>query len=130
MYKYKKYVVGAREEQGYTVPSPYKREIQHIFAPDKRQVKELTFSRCVISPGSRTSKHEHDRGELIYIVNGQGKFIMDDEIYPIASDMSLWVPKEVTHQLINTGDKSIKIVTVFVPAYESEKLRESILSPE
>lgn len=123
-------MVKSWQEQGYTVSSPYKREIQHIFAPDKREVKELIFSRVVIPPGNRTNDHSHDRGELIYVVTGRGQFSIDEEIYDIVSDMALWAPKGVMHQITNTGRGPMKIVTVFVPAYESKKLKDSILSLE
>ncbi len=124
---YEKYVVKSWEEQGYTVPAPYKREVQHIFAPDKREVKELIFSRVVIPSESQTDNHSHDRGELIYVVTGRGQFSIGEETYDIVADMALWVPKGAVHQIKNIANKPITIVTVFVPPYKSRETKDSIL---
>lgn len=124
---YEKYVVRAWEEEGFKVPSPYERVIKHIFAPDKRGINELTFSFAIIPPGSKTHNHKHDRGEVIYVVTGRGEVSIDGETYEIEPDVVLWAPKNVMHQVKNPGEESIKLATVFVPAYESRSLKESIL---
>lgn len=124
---YEKYVVKAWEEEGYKVPYPYERVIKPIFAPDKRGINELTFSFAIIPPGSKTHNHKHDRGELIYIVTGRGEVSIDAEAYKIEPDVILWVPKNVMHRVKNIGDDSMKLATVFVPAYEARSLKDSIL---
>lgn len=124
---YEKYVVKSWEEKGYQVPHPYTRTIKHLFAPDRRNVEELMFTFAIIPAGSQTDKHEHDRGELIYVVTGRGQAIMGDEVYQIEPDVVFWVPREVKHQVKNVGEESIKLATVFVPAYKTEELKKPIL---
>jgi len=124
---YEKYVVKSWEEEGYQVPNPYSRIIKHIFAPDLRDVKELTFSFAIIPADSQTDKHKHDRGELIYVVTGRGQAVMGDEVYGIEPDVAFWVPEGVMHQVKNLGEESIRLATVFVPAYTTEELKKSIL---
>lgn len=124
---YEKYVVKPWEEKGYQVPNPYSRTIKHLFAPDWRGVEELTFSFAIIPAGSQTDKHKHNRGELIYVVTGRGQAIIGDEVYQIEPDVVFWVPREVKHQVKNLGEESIKLATVFVPAYKTEELKKPIL---
>ena len=59
-------VARAWEEKGVRIPPPYSRTIKMIFAPDRRNVEEASFSLALIDPGSQTDYHAHDRPELIY----------------------------------------------------------------
>jgi len=124
---YEKYVVRVWEEEGYKVPFPYERVIKHIFAPDKRGINELTFSFAIIPPGSKTHNHKHDRGEVIYVVTGRGEVLINGETHKIEPDVVLWIPKNVMHQVKNFSEESMKLATVFVPAYECRNLKDSIL---
>ncbi|GAF99353.1 unnamed protein product, partial [marine sediment metagenome] len=72
-------------------------------------------------------KHRHDRGELIYVVTGRGEGTIGSEVYQLEPDVVFWVPKEVMHQVRNLGDESMKLATVFVPAYKTTELKKSIL---
>lgn len=120
-------VVRFWEEEGVTVPEPYKRHIKIVLAPDKRNVEEITFSHVVIYPNSKTDYHTHDRPELIIVIAGRGKSICDGKETRIEPDMALWVQASEEHQLVNDGEEMLKIVTVFTPAYRAEDLLGGIL---
>jgi len=109
--------VKAWEEEGVLVPAPYQRKLKVLFAPDKEGVNELTFSHAIIYPNGKTDYHVHDRPELIYIVSGRGIAVCDGEERPIEADVVLWVEKGEKHQMINTGSETLKLATVFIPAY-------------
>lgn len=109
--------VKAWEEEGVTVPAPYQRNIKVLFAPDKEGVNEITFSHAIIYPGSQTDYHDHDRPELIYIVSGRGIAVCEGKETPIQADCVLWVEKGEKHQMKNTGSETLKLATVFIPAY-------------
>ncbi len=113
-------IVRAWEEEGVKIPAPYSRTIKVLFAPDKQNVEELTFSFALIDPGGQTDYHAHDRPELIYIVSGQGVSTCDGESIEVQSDMVLWVRTGEYHQMKNTGAETLKLATVFIPAYTAE----------
>jgi mannose-6-phosphate isomerase-like protein (cupin superfamily) len=115
-------VVKAWEENGVTIQEPYKRTIKTLFSPDedKGGIKELLFTHAIIYPHSQTDYHAHDRPELIYIVHGRGKSLCEGKEIPIETDMALWVPAGEKHQIINTGDESMKLATVFVPGFSGK----------
>ncbi len=113
-------IVKAWEEEGVKIFPPYARTIKVLFAPDKHNVNELTFSFALIEPHSMTDDHIHDRPELIYIVSGRGVSICDDIEYEIQPDVILWVRAGEKHQIKNTGDEILKLATVFTPAYTAE----------
>ncbi len=112
-------VVKAWEEKGVTIQEPYKRTIKTIFSPDedKGNIEELLFTHAIIYPHSQTDYHAHDRPELIYVVSGRGICICEGEEIPVESDVALWSAAGEKHQIINTGDESMKLATVFVPGF-------------
>ncbi len=114
-------LVKAFEEQGQTIPEPYKRNIKVLFAPDKNDVPEITFSHAIIYPHSQTDYHKHDRPELIYIVTGRGVSICDGKEVPVEPDTVLWVLAGEMHQMINRSDETMKLATVFIPGYTAEE---------
>lgn len=114
-------LVKAFEEQGQTIPEPFKRNIKVLFAPDKNDVPEITFSHAIIYPHSQTDYHKHDRPELIYIVTGRGISVCDGEEVPVEPDTVLWVQAGEMHQMINNSDETMKLATVFIPGYTAEE---------
>ena len=109
------------EEKGETIAEPYKRHIKVMLAPDNRNVPEITFSHAIIYPHSRTDYHKHDRPELILIMSGRGTLVCDGVKTPVEPDVALWVRAGETHQLINDGEESLKLATVFVPGYSAKE---------
>ena len=120
-------VIKCWEEEGQTISEPYKRHIKVMLTPDKRNVPEITFSHAIIYPHSQTDYHSHDRPELILIVSGRGISVCDGKETPIEPDMALWVKAGEMHQVINTGDESIKLATVFVPGYTAKENLDRIV---
>lgn len=110
-------VVRAWEEPGVTIPQPYQRNIKVLFAPDQHGVPEITFSHALIYPRQQTDYHKHDRPELIYVVSGRGISICEGEEVPVEPDVVLWVEAGEMHQMINRSDETMKLATVFIPAY-------------
>ncbi len=110
-------IVKAWEEEGVKIPAPYARTIKVLFAPDAHDVGELTFSFALIDPGGQTDYHTHDRPELIFIVSGRGVSICEGESFEVQGDVVLYVRAGEKHQMINTGAETLKLATVFMPAY-------------
>ena len=114
-------------EPGETISEPFARHIKVMLAPDRRNVPEITFSHAIIYPNSRTDYHKHDRPELIQILSGRGISIHDGVKTPVEPDMALWVRAGEMHQIINTGEESIKLATIFVPGYTAKENLERIV---
>lgn len=113
-------VAKAWEEEGVTIPAPYNRTIKVLFAPDKKGVNEITFSHALIHANSSTDSHTHDRPELIIIMSGRGIAVCNGVQMPVEPDVALWVEAGEEHQMINTGYETLKLATVFLPAYTAE----------
>ncbi len=114
-------LVKAWEEEGVKIPAPYARTIKVLFAPDKGNVAELTFSFALIDPFSQTDYHTHDRNELIYIVSGRGLAVSEGREVEVQGDVILWVRPGEKHQIVNTGPETLKLATVFIPPYTAKQ---------
>jgi mannose-6-phosphate isomerase-like protein (cupin superfamily) len=121
-------IAKVEEEEGIAVPSPYDRTIKVLFAPDRRRAAEMTFSHVTIPPGGGTDMHEHDRPELIYIISGRAQSTSPDAAMALGPGTALWAEAGEMHELRNTGDEPLTIVTVFVPAYRAEQLYAACLA--
>ena len=115
------------EEEGITVPEPFKRHIKVMLAPDRRNAEEITFSQVLVYPESKTDYHSHDRSELIVVVSGRGKSICDGKEIGVQADMALWIKPGEKHQLINDGDEMLKLYTFFTPAFSAHDLLSEIM---
>ena len=113
-------LVRACEEAGVTITDPYRRTIKILLAPDKEEVPEIMLSHVTIPPGGHTDYNEHDRPELIYVVAGTGISKCEGEDVEIGPDTAMWILAGEKHEVRNTGDEPIIIVTVFVPGYTAE----------
>ena len=120
-------LVRVREEEGVTIPDPYRRTIRILLAPDKEDVPEIMFSHVTIPPGGHTDYHDHDRPELIYLVSGKGLARCEGEQVEIAPETVMWVLAGEKHEVTNTGDGPMVIVTVFVPGYTAESAYQACL---
>jgi mannose-6-phosphate isomerase-like protein (cupin superfamily) len=98
-----------------------RKEYQGHLWPDKGDVAELLFTQALIYPKSSTDYHTHDRPELIYVVSGRGMARSSEGETPICADMAIWAEADELHQIINTGDETLKLVTVFVPPYTTKQ---------
>ena len=110
-------IVECWKEEGVTIPAPYARNIKGLLGPDKEGVQELLFTQALIYPKSQTDYHSHDRPELIYVVSGRGVAVSAAGRREICADTVLWVEKDEMHQMVNTGEETLKLATVFIPPY-------------
>jgi len=121
-------IIKCWEELGEMISAPYKRKIKIMLAPDVRNCEEITFSHAILYPHSQTDYHGHNRPELILILSGFGVVVCDEKEIPVKSDMALWVRAGEEHKLVNKSDETMKLATVFIPAYTSEELLGPIKS--
>lgn len=121
-------IIKSWQEEGVTIPAPYKRHLKIVLAPDRRNVPEITFTFAYIYPQSMTDYHKHDRPELIIVLSGRGKSVCGGVETELEPDMALWVQKDEMHQVVNTNDEMMKLATVFVPAYRADQLLSGIIA--
>ena len=117
---YDHYVIKTWEHRGKIDKEPYKRERVPLLGPEFYRVDSMKISVTHIFPKMKSEYHKHIADEVIYIVSGFGKVILDKYRYNIEPGMVIFYPKEVFHQVINTGDETLNLFNVFAPGITLE----------
>lgn len=93
-------------------------------------------SMCVIRvmPGQAVKPaHAHPDGdELVYIVHGTGRVMIDDVLSPVAEGSLIYFPQGSIHMLHNSGDTEMKAACFFTPAADisTYKFYEDVKMPD
>ncbi len=77
--------------------------------------------------------HAHPEGdELVYIVHGTGRVMIDGKITPVQEGCVIFFPQGCVHILQNTGDTEMKAACFFTPAADisTYKFYEDIKLPD
>jgi quercetin dioxygenase-like cupin family protein len=78
------------------------------------------LSACVIkvAPGETVRPaHSHPNGEeVIYIVAGSGRVMIEGEVSPVREGSVVLFPQGKVHMLQNSGQTEMKVVCFFAPA--------------
>ena len=57
----------------------------------------------------------HEVDQILYVVEGEGKVVLDGDGQEFEKGMIVVVPAGVRHNVINTDDKPMKLFTVYAP---------------
>lgn len=66
-------------------------------------------------PGEDIGEEVHEVDQFIRIEEGKGKAILNGEEFDVEDDWAVVVPAGAMHNIINTGDKPMKLYTVYTP---------------
>lgn len=85
----------------------------------KKNVNAQHCTMCVIevAPGQTVRPaHSHPNGEeVIYIVEGNGRVMIDGVVEPVHSGSAVLFPQGAIHMLQNSGDVLMKVACFFAP---------------
>jgi quercetin dioxygenase-like cupin family protein len=93
-------------------------------------------SACVIrvAPGEKVRPaHSHPLGEeVIYILHGEGRVLVDGEIAAVRAGSTVLFPMGAVHILENSGSEEMKVVCFFAPgtSLENYRMHEGVDFPE
>lgn len=69
-----------------------------------------------LKPGEEIGEEVHDTVDQFFrIEQGVGKVVMNDETLEFKDDDAFIVPAGTNHNVINTGDKELKLYTLYSP---------------
>ncbi len=68
-----------------------------------------------LKPGEEIGMEVHDLDQFIRIEKGDGKAVLDGVEHEIEDDYAIVIPAGTNHNIINTGDKEMKLYTVYSP---------------
>lgn len=73
-----------------------------------------------IDPGGHTPRHQHDYEHEIYVLEGNGVVVEDDQQHDLKPGDVVYVHPNDIHQFKNTGDATMKMLCL-IPNSATEK---------
>lgn len=64
----------------------------------------------VMEPGAETPVHRHACEEVILVLSGSGRLVVDGAVSDFRADSTLIVPPDAIHQIVNIGDEDLVLV--------------------
>jgi mannose-6-phosphate isomerase-like protein (cupin superfamily) len=78
--------------------------------------KTMQLVLMALEPGEEIGEEIHrDRDQFFRVEKGKGELLIDGNKIEIKSDTGIVVPAGSRHNIKNTGDKSLKLYTLYAP---------------
>jgi mannose-6-phosphate isomerase-like protein (cupin superfamily) len=78
--------------------------------------KNLQLVLMSLRPGEEIGAEVHeDRDQFFRVEDGEGEILIDGNVSKVKSDMAMIVPAGARHNVRNTGDKALKLYTIYGP---------------
>ena len=110
------------------------RQLRWLMTQDTVGAQHCSMCMIKVAPGETVRPaHSHPNGEeVIYIVQGAGKVMIEGVVEPVHAGSAVLFPQGKVHMLRNTGVTEMKVVCFFAPAtnLENYKLFEGVEFPE
>ena len=98
------------------VPEPFKRKLKVLLSPALHEgLDSIAAGLTILPEGGRSDEHEHEEGEMFYVVHGSGRIKCGEEEEDLHEGTAVWSKPWTGHQLINTGKSTLKILWVLSP---------------
>ena len=72
-----------------------------------------------IEPGDDIGTETHDVDQILVVVSGEGEAVLDSQRSQISAQRAIVVPAGTQHNFINTGQRPLKLWTVYAPPEEA-----------
>lgn len=97
------------------------RVVTWLQTPELTGGQYCSVCKCVYEPGARAKPaHGHDAGEeTIYVVSGEGKVKIGDEIFELKKGSLALFPQGVPHMVWNTGSEPLELTCFYAPNQEA-----------
>lgn len=76
-------------------------------------LRALSVWRQSIAGGAATPPHRHDCEEVVVVVAGRGEIHCEREVWTFEAPATLSIPRNVPHQILNTGDAPLELIAAF-----------------
>jgi len=68
-----------------------------------------------LMPGEEIGMEVHALDQFIRLEKGRGKVILDGVEHEVRDDWAIVIPAGTNHNVVNTGDKPLKLYTLYSP---------------
>ena len=110
------------------------RHLRWVVTKENTGAEYCSMATIRVAPHARAlPAHSHPEGEeIIYILNGHGRVLIDGEIEPVKAGCAVLFPRGKVHILENLSDEEMKVACFFAPpaGFANYKMFEDVDFPE
>jgi mannose-6-phosphate isomerase-like protein (cupin superfamily) len=86
---------------------------------------DLSITWVDVEPGSEQKPHSHEPQQVYVITRGQGRMTVGEEARDVREGQMVFIPPEVEHGIVNTGDGVLTYVSAATPAFPVSDLYDA-----
>jgi len=91
------------------------RTIRTLLDPKSTGTSGLILSVITYLPGCAVEPHSHEDQESIFVMKGKGTAKIGAELVDIEAGTAIYIPRGVTHSVMNPADEPIEAILVHAP---------------
>lgn len=93
--------------------------VVRVFATPQDGVAGLSVAEVDLQPGTTTGEHSHDTNQLVYVLDGEGRFAAGVEEHHATRGDLVFIPAGQLHRHDNTGATPLRQLAIFTPRRQS-----------
>jgi mannose-6-phosphate isomerase-like protein (cupin superfamily) len=75
-----------------------------------------------LKPGEDIGDEVHENDQFFRFEAGNGKVVINNNEYNVSDGSAIIVPAGSKHNIINTGNKTLQLYTLYAPPHHKDKL--------
>jgi mannose-6-phosphate isomerase-like protein (cupin superfamily) len=112
-------------DRAVVVETPHGSELRPLIDRTTSTIELCSLAEEVLPAGASVRRHHHRKTEEIYyILKGTGRMTVGDNVREVGAGDAIYIPRDQSHTLENTGPEPITLLLVCGPAYSLEDHRE------
>ncbi len=117
-----KYVHNIEDAEVVRIEGDAPRTLYTLIEPNTRNTKHFAMGLEEIDQNSEIPLHSHSEAEeIIFVISGEGIVYIDDEKANLKTGTVIFIPPNVEHRFVNTGDEPLWITwTLSPPGFEKQ----------
>ncbi|MBN1310995.1 MAG: cupin domain-containing protein [Anaerolineae bacterium] len=91
-----------------------------LVSHEATDAKHITTTLVEMEKGGRQHVHSHETEQSYFILEGRGVMTVGDEEREVSAGMSVFIPSNAPHGLVNTGDGVLRYLSAGSPPFGEE----------
>jgi mannose-6-phosphate isomerase-like protein (cupin superfamily) len=108
-------------ERAAIINTPHGSQIRPLVDRTTSEIERCSLAEEVLPAGASVGRHHHlETEEIYYILEGSGHMTVGMEVRAVTAGDAIFIPRQHTHTLENTGQTPMTLLLVCGPAYSYE----------
>ncbi|MGG6297579.1 cupin domain-containing protein [Leptolyngbya sp. AN02str] len=95
--------------------------LRELFHPDKQAIAlQYSFAHATVPVGKTSTPHALKTSEVYYILSGEGKMHIQDEVQLVKPGDGIYIPPHARQFIENIGTEPLMFICIVDPAWQPE----------